>query len=384
MKRTIFYTIVFNIFVLNAFADGALDVKRDTFGPCDRVYFSLIEFTQTPVQENHYYTVSADGDSVMFSYGNLQYQDSTKTFRFARRQWMVVGNGTIGDLYFDSVGKHLICNNDSIVNRGYHRHGAWIDLFGWGTNGYGLRLKDRHCTRPRPTNYEITPTPFADNKYGYGPSGTTNITMGNYDWGKYCGIYGVYPYYLDTSAVHHEKAQYDIVHKSTIAYDSSFYAPGTWRLLSADEWTYMLDTRKIERNVEVPWCYATISYDSTDATKKRLGILIFPNDFTCEGVGFVKGTDIVYGNTASTLTLPYKKWYTLDSAGVTFLPCAGTRVYTRTTDVNTKFLYWTSTAKDATEAKVFSWNGTGTTHQITDKERYTGCAVRLVRDADDK
>lgn len=380
MKRKFFFIVCLSAMTLSVLADGALDVKRDTFGPCDRVYFSLIEFTQTPVREKHYYTINSNDEKVMFSYGNLQYQDSTKTFRFARRQWMVVGDGTTGDVYFDSVGKRLICNNDHITDWGYHKHGAWIDLFGWGTDNYGLRTKDSHCTRPRPTNYENTPTGFSDNTYGYGPSGATNIVMGSYDWGVYQGIYGVYPYYLDSTFVHHEGAQYDKYHKCNVAYDSSFYVPGTWRLLSADEWTYMLDTRKIERTLEIPWCYANISYDSLDASKKRLGMLIFPDDFVRGDIGLT-ATDIPYGDATGTLNMPYRTWHSLDSAGVAFLPCAGVRVHTTTHNVNKTFLYWSRTAKDASDAKAVSWEGVNKPHQpIVDTARYTGCAVRLVQD----
>ena len=49
---------------------------------------------------------------VMFSPGNLQYQASTKTWRFAENQWEVIGedNQNISDSYI-----------------------GWIDLFAWGT-----------------------------------------------------------------------------------------------------------------------------------------------------------------------------------------------------------------------------------------------------------
>lgn len=318
MKRTIFYTIVFNIFVLNTFADGALDVKRDTFGPCDRVYFSLIEFTQIPIQEKHYYTINDNGDRVMFAYGNLQYEDSTQTFRFAQRQWMVLGNGMV------------------------QRHsGTWIDLFTWG------------------------PKKLA----------------GFYQWGLQQGIYGVYPCYLDTSFIHHENAQHDVVHHSTIAYDSSFYNRDTWRQLTSNELAYLLNVRKIEKNMETPWCYATIDYDSLDASKKRLGVLIFPDDFTCKATGLVKGIDIRYGDATGTLTVPYKTWYKLDSAGVTFLPCVGAYVKPTTTDVNTKLLYWLGTETNVTTAKAFSWEGKNSPHRpLADTTKTIGCAVRLVRD----
>lgn len=64
---------------------------------------------------NGLFTVNEAGDQVYFSQGNLQYQASTNTWRFAEHQW-------------DYQGKA----NDSISPT----YDGWIDLFGWGTSGY--------------------------------------------------------------------------------------------------------------------------------------------------------------------------------------------------------------------------------------------------------
>lgn len=55
------------------------------------------------------------GQQVRFSQGNLQYQASTNTWRFASNQ-------------YDFVGQ-----NNSQLSSSYS---GWIDLFGWGTSGY--------------------------------------------------------------------------------------------------------------------------------------------------------------------------------------------------------------------------------------------------------
>lgn len=60
---------------------------------------------------NGIFSVSAD-KKVYFSKGNLQYQASTKTWRFAEHQWDCIGAGN---------------NNIS------PKYSGWIDLFGWGT-----------------------------------------------------------------------------------------------------------------------------------------------------------------------------------------------------------------------------------------------------------
>ena len=55
----------------------------------------------------------SDDTQVRFSHGNLQYQPSTGTWRFADRQYDLIG-----------------ANNDQISSTSYT---GWIDLFGWGT-----------------------------------------------------------------------------------------------------------------------------------------------------------------------------------------------------------------------------------------------------------
>lgn len=58
------------------------------------------------------FTVNAGGGQVSFSQGNLQYQASTSTWRFAPNQYDMIGS-----------------NNANISNS----YTGWIDLFGWGT-----------------------------------------------------------------------------------------------------------------------------------------------------------------------------------------------------------------------------------------------------------
>lgn len=61
------------------------------------------------------FTINADGNQVYFSLGNLQYQATTSTWRFAEHQYDYIGN-----------------DNKNIANN----YSGWIDLFGWGTSGY--------------------------------------------------------------------------------------------------------------------------------------------------------------------------------------------------------------------------------------------------------
>ena len=64
---------------------------------------------------NGLFTINDNGDQVYFSQGNLQYQASTNTWRFATNQYDYIGN------------------DNSNISQTYS---GWIDLFGWGTSGY--------------------------------------------------------------------------------------------------------------------------------------------------------------------------------------------------------------------------------------------------------
>lgn len=82
---------------------------------------------------------------VSFSQGNLQYQASTNTWRFAENQYDIIGEDN----------KNISANYD-----------GWIDLFGWGTSGYNGKF----------------PYMTSTNHYEYGNE-NSSITDTNYDWG---------------------------------------------------------------------------------------------------------------------------------------------------------------------------------------------------------
>lgn len=73
---------------------------------------------------------------VYFSQGNLQYQASTNTWRFAEHQWDYIGEG-----------------NANISPE----YDGWIDLFGWGTSGYnhGAVCYQPWSTSGNGTDYDV-------------------------------------------------------------------------------------------------------------------------------------------------------------------------------------------------------------------------------------
>ena len=81
--------------------------------PADSI--SMVVPSDKPVEPNYTpmaFTINSNGDKVFFSQGNLQYQASTNTWRFAEHQYDLIGN-----------------DNSNISST----YSGWIDLFGWGT-----------------------------------------------------------------------------------------------------------------------------------------------------------------------------------------------------------------------------------------------------------
>ena len=99
------------------------------------------------------FTVS-EGHQVYFSQGNLQYQASTNTWRFAENQW------------------DILTEANSNVSSTYD---GWIDLFCWGTSGYN---HGANCYQPWSTSE------YNENYWAYGnPSANLYEQSGQADWG---------------------------------------------------------------------------------------------------------------------------------------------------------------------------------------------------------
>lgn len=126
---------------------------------------------------------------VKFSKGNLQYQATTATWRFAEKQYDMIG----------------AANANASAN-----YGGWIDLFGWATSGWD-------CGNTYYMPYEQG---YVDNYslgMGYGPLpvGTASLTgeYANCDWGVYNAI------------------------------SNGGNKAGMWRTLTQAEWEYLINGR---------------------------------------------------------------------------------------------------------------------------------------------
>jgi len=103
----------------------------------------------TPGAINARFTVG-DGVTVVFAQGNLQYQATTRTWRFASNQYDVIGAA------------------NEMIDTTYS---GWIDLFGWGTSGYD----------------SLMPYSSEDTSAHYAP-GEADIAGTEYDWGVHNAI----------------------------------------------------------------------------------------------------------------------------------------------------------------------------------------------------
>ena len=155
---------------------------------------------------------------VRFALGNLQYQASTGTWRFAEEQYGCIGN---------AAG-----NNVSISN-GRSTQSAWIDLFGFGTSGVNYN----------PLETSTSTTPNNNNPYARAHiNGTVN------DWG--------------VNEISNGGNQ-----------------PNKWRTLTQAEWKYLLgqgsSSRRNANNLHIP--VVSIEIDNSNTIR---GTMIFPDGHT--------------------------------------------------------------------------------------------------------
>jgi hypothetical protein len=161
---------------------------------------------------------------VEFSKGNLQYQATTNTFRFAKHQYDIIGDAN------ENIGPN---------------YGGWIDLFAWASSGYDNRANDPNVIYVHPWSWrcrqEHSANPF--NPYGYGPSTTMPEaslvgTSREYDWGVHNPI------------------------------KNGGNRKDMWRTLTRDEWQYLLTGRPNAKQLQ-------LMYD----VKGVHGLLLLPDNF---------------------------------------------------------------------------------------------------------
>lgn len=251
------------------------DVQRFLINENKEVTFSFIEKTPLSIKENGAikatFSVAKD-KKVYFSQGNLQYQASTNTWRFAENQWNFVGKckstqyypnqpQDTGNVFVDGVR----CENENISPT----YNGWIDLFSWGTSGWESGAK---AYLPYDTST------VKDDYYHGGASGNA----ANIDWGVYNPI------------------------------SNGGNQAGLWRLPTITEWEYVLTMR------------SNASQKNGTATVNGVkGLILLPDEWTLpEGITFTSGLN---NDNFKKYKYTAEEWTKMEENGAVFLPLAGYR-----------------------------------------------------------
>ena len=326
--------ITFNegdVFEFTGFYKLQTDKKKTLISNDTTIVFTFQKELQVPVSiENGAikagFSVSED-KQVFFSQGNLQYQASTNTWRFAEKQWEYVGTQTPD--YRNNYGGNVAGSDNANISSNYSE---WIDLFGWGTSGYNTKYP--YMTYTGSCYYGTSSCNDGDYK-------SNDIAGTNYDWGVYNKII------------------------------NGGNQARQWRTLTKAEWYYVINTR-------------------TGASDKKgvaivngvTGMILLPDNWTLpNGISFVSGTS---GDFAQN-TYSISEWNMMEANGAVFLPAGGNRYERRVTNVGEIGWYWSSSVcvnnddPYGNDAYVFKFQSSYV-YVWVDGGPFEGGSVRLVQD----
>lgn len=265
------------------------------------------------------FTINGSGNQVYFSKGNLQYQASTNTWRFAEHQWDYVGyeNANVSSTY-----------------------DGWIDLFGWGTSGY-----DHGAVCYQPWSTSETNSDYK--AYGQVPY-NLNDSTGKADWGY-----------------------------NTISNGGNIENYG-WRTLTNDEWVYVFNTRTASTVNGVD----NARYAKAKVANVK-GILLFPDSYTHPEAVAQQPVSINQPNNNTGWdenNYSADDFALMQNKGAVFLPAAGYRMGSEVLECGRQIFYWS--ASYCNYNMHFAHNvcteADGKFHPGESYPRYFGESVRLV------
>ena len=263
----------------------------------------------------------SETQQIFFSKGNLQYQASTGTWRFAEHQWDYVGGSdeAYGTVYENGVK----CDNTQISQT----YSGWIDLFGWATSGWN---NNNHYYQPWDT--ENTGWEIDGFGYGYWDGEYAQYSMtgdyANMDWGVYNAI------------------------------SNGGNEAGLWRT-GASEIAYIIGSRH------------NAAYLQSNGTVNDVkGKILLPDAWILpNGVSFL-------GSAGDFETNNYnlEEWAIMENAGAVFLPQAGYRSGLNYDNYGS-FNYWDSYCP-SNNGSAYYWSGY---QYIPTSSRFFGFSVRLIQ-----
>ena len=294
----------------------------------DTVYGEIESFTTLSAPPtgtiNGLFSVS-ENEKVYFSKGNLQYQASTNTWRFAENQWDFVGGTYYSGAFIGNVNGSS--NND--ISSSYS---GWIDLFGWGTSGYEHGAV---CYQPWSVSRDIA------DYHVYGcPTCNLFDESGKADWG------------------------YNAISNGGIT-------EHTWRTLSKDEWKYVFKQRDTPSGTR----YAKAKVNAVN------GIVILPDNWN-NNLYSLHDTNNTNASFETNI-IPLSDWTEkLESNGAVFLPAGGERWDIQVHNAGAYGLYWASSNRGGGFVNEISFSDSYFNPDYFGYLFY-GRSVRLVRSSDD-
>lgn len=235
---------------------------------------------------------------VYFSQGNLQYQASTNTWRFAEHQWDWVGAYYSYSGYEQYLAEGTVSgsNNDDRSAT----YSGWIDLFGWGTSG---RNHGAICYQPWSTSAGN------DDNYAYG-SANNNLSdfTGEADWG----------YNAISNGGNQE---------------------GLWRTLSSSEWDYVLLHRVTSSGIRF----------AKAKVNNQKGYVVLPDDWSSSYYTLINVN--TNNGDYTTNTISESVWMnSFQSHGAIFLP--NNMSERNPYDAPASGFYWSSSDYDGSHAAI--------------------------------
>ncbi len=292
---------------------------------------------------NGLFSVS-DNKIVWFSQGNLQYQASTHTWRFAEHQYDFVGGTQDGSSYGNVSGS----SNNNVSSY----YSGWVDLFSWGASGF-----NHGATVYQPWDYPDEDHPEECNPYR---SNATNLydQTGKADWG------------------------YNAISNGN-------YLTNLWRTLTREEWQYLLFTRNTTSGIR----FALANVNGVN------GVLILPDNWD-NSIVTINNGNVYNGVSCSANTITAEQWAQMETNGVIFLPKTGLRAKIENesksyqlyvgslSNQSTAGFYWSSSRNNDYRAYGFGFHvsygsssGQFGVYNDPDFNRDKGMSVRLVTDA---
>ena len=305
---------------------------------------------------NGKFTINANGDQVYFSQGNLQYQASTNTWRFAEHQYDRISDGTRAC----TVKANDVACSNLLASATYD---GWVDLFAWGTSGWdgGNAINYQPWSMAAAETDARIEIDFQD--YGYGPFTDANlwedIAGTQYDWGMHNAI------------------------------SNGGNQAGLWRTLTKEEWNYILYERP---NADSLRSYACVLNVKTaggwlDAIS---GWVLLSDDYRFPLAGtdpFIPRAE-QHDTVSSYVDLDLFNAITTDEhfkqrwCGLVFLPFAGYREDATLLEPRYRGHYWTSSIfDDWQEVSFVDFSTNDITLANNQRIPFAGLSVRLVQDA---